>query len=87
MEERKETGGEEKEEKKRRKGLGQGKVRHSHHLEQDRPGLDSSGQYSAGKGIKLMKRRHTDFRNYCNATKRKETYVDYSGSIDITEID
>lgn len=48
MEERKETGGEEKEEKQRRKRLGQGKVRHSHHLEQDGARLDLSERSQGG---------------------------------------
>lgn len=48
MEERKETGGEEKEEKQRRKRLGQGKVRHSHHLEQRGARLDPSERSQGG---------------------------------------
>lgn len=60
MDERKEMGGEEKEEGKKRKRLGQGKVWHSHCPLQDRPrkwitGLtqymdDSSYQHTEGVG-------------------------------------
>lgn len=53
MEERKETGGEEKEEKQRRKRLGQGKVRHSHHLEQDAARLDLSERSQGGNTDKV----------------------------------
>lgn len=67
VEERKETGGKEKEGKKERKRLGRGKVQCSRNLEQDGSGLDPSGQNRIGKRIMIKRRRHTNGRNDCFA--------------------
>lgn len=59
-------GGEEKEEKEERKGLGQGKVRHSYYLEQDGPRLELGEQSLIETRIRLSKdRTYTDNSAFC----------------------